>query len=78
MSEQAEKKTTKKENSDPEFDAKGMIKTNSEKNTKIKYGERKSVEIIKDTKYLKAGRVISPHLVMADQMIKDKIAVAVK
>ena len=59
------------------MNAKEMIETNSEKKTVIRYGDRKKVEIISKTKHYKIGQVISPHVIMAEQLIKDKIAKAV-
>ena len=59
------------------MDAKGMLKELGAKKTKIKYGERMTVEILEDTKYYRQGQVIKPHTVIAKQLIKDKIAKAV-
>lgn len=60
-----------------EVDTKAMIEEHAEKGTKIFYRERKKVEIIKNTKHYKEGQVIEPHKVMADQLIKDKVAKAI-
>lgn len=62
----------------PLFDAKGMLEKHTQAKTKIKYGERKEVEIIADTKYYKKGQVIRPHLIVADRLIEQKIAKEVK
>jgi len=56
------------------MDAKGMLKENGSKGTKIFYGERIKLEIIEDTKFYKKGQIINPHKVMGEQLIKDKIA----
>lgn len=56
------------------MDAKAMIAHHSKKGTKIKYGSRKTIKVVEDTKYLKKGRILKPHTVMADQLIKDGIA----
>lgn len=55
------------------MDAKAMIAENSEKRTKIRYADRLECEVIRDTKYLKKGKIINPHPVMAEQLIKDGI-----
>jgi len=60
------------------FDAKAMIAEHSKKETKIRYGSRKTVEIIGENKYLKKGKRIRPHVIMADQMIKDGLAKEIK
>ena len=60
------------------MDAKGMIAFHSSKGTKIRYGTRKSVKIIADTDYYKKNQVIEPHEIMANQLIKDGIAVEIK
>jgi len=67
-----------KEETTPIFDAKGMIEKHTNSKTKIKYGERKKVEIVADTKYYKKGQIIQPHLIVADRLIEQKIAVAKK
>lgn len=72
MSDTAENKTMKS------MDAKSMLKENGKKKRKIKYGERMQIEIIADTKHYKKGQIHNPHVVMAEQLIKDKIAKAVK
>lgn len=58
------------------MDSKAMLKENVGK--KIRYNERKQVEIIKATKHYKVGQVIAPHTVVADRLIKEKIAKEVK
>jgi len=72
MSETTENKAMKT------MDAKAMLKRNANEKRKIKYGERMKVEIIADTKYYKKGQIHNPHVVMAEQLIKDKIAKEVK
>lgn len=60
------------------MDAKGMLKEHAEKGTKIRYRERIELEIIESTEFYKKGQKISPHKVMGEQLIKDKIAKRVK
>jgi hypothetical protein len=64
-----------------EFDgmnSKEMIEKNSKELTKIRYNDRVDLEIISDkTKHYKKGQLISPHKVMAEQLVKDKIAKAI-
>ena len=71
MAEKSEKATKS-------MDAKGMLKEHGTKGTKIRYNARKKVEIIEDTKFYKKGRVIEPHAIIADQLIKDGIAKEVR
>ena len=52
-----------------------MLKENIGKT--IRYNERKKVEIIKATKHYKVGQVVAPHTVVADRLIKEKIAKAI-
>jgi len=60
------------------MDAKGMI-TDAVKDKKvIKYNDRKKVEILENTRFYKKGQIIEPHSLMANQLIKDKIAKEVK
>lgn len=68
----------KKEVSSKKMDAKAMLKEHGEKGTKIRYNSRKKVEVIVDTKFYKKGRILNPHVVMADQLIKDGIAKEVR
>ena len=60
------------------MDAKGMIAEHAKKGTKIRYGERKKVRVIADTAYHKKGIELKPHVIMANQLIKDGIAVEIK
>lgn len=55
-----------------------MLKANAEKKRKIKYNDRMEVEILFDTKHYKAGQIIAPHRVVAEQLVKEKIAKVVK
>ena len=65
------------EETKPKMAAKEMIAKNAEAKTKVKFSERMALEIIADTKHFKKGDKIKPHVVMAKQLIKDKIAKAV-
>ncbi len=69
------KKTTAKKQT---MDAKAMLKSNAEARRKIHYRERKQLEVITDKGHYRKGQIINPHVVMAEQLIKDKIAVEVK
>lgn len=60
------------------FSAKAMLLENAEKGTKIKYNDRQKVEIVKATKHYKVGKVINPHKVKAEALIKAGIAKEVK
>jgi hypothetical protein len=60
------------------FDAKAMLLENAEKGTKIKYNDRLKVEIVKPTKYYKVGKIINPHKIKGEALIKAGIAKEVK
>ncbi len=60
------------------MDSKEMLKRNAKAERKIKYGDRIKLEIITNTKHYKKGQIINPHVVMGEQLIKDKIAKEVK
>lgn len=62
------------ENIEAQFDAKKMLKDNAEKGTKIKYTERMQVEIVKDGRFYKKGKIINPHKVKALALIDQGIA----
>ena len=59
-------------------DAKKMLKNLAKDNRKIRLGDRKKVEIIKDTRFYKKGKVIKPHVTFAEQLISSKIAKEIK
>ena len=67
-----------KKNEVATFNVKAMLLENAEKGTKIKYSDRKKVEIVKETKHYKVGMIVNPHLVKAEALIKQGIAKAVK
>lgn len=67
-----------KKNEVATFNVKAMLLENAEKGTKIKYSDRKKVEIVKETKHYKVGMIVNPHLVKADALIKQGIAKAIK
>jgi len=60
------------------MDSKEMLKRNAKAGRKIKYSDRIKLEIITNTKHYKKGQIINPHVVMGEQLIKDKIAKEVK
>lgn len=60
------------------FSSKAMLLENAEKGTKIRYSDRKKVEIVKETKHYKVGMIVTPHLIKAEALIKQGIAKAVK
>jgi len=60
------------------MDSKEMLKRNAKAKRKIKYSDRIKLEIITNTKHYKKGQIINPHVVMGEQLIKDKIAKEVK
>lgn len=56
------------------FDSKKMIAEHAEKETKINYNDRMTVEILESTKYYKKGDIISPHKIKGQALIDQKIA----
>ncbi|WP_295677341.1 hypothetical protein [uncultured Empedobacter sp.] len=74
-----EKKVSEGQNPDGvNFDAKEMISTNAEAKTVIRYADRKTVKLLKDTTYQKKGKVYSPHKIKAEALVKQGIAEYVK
>lgn len=84
----AEKKDTAEEDFKPENEAtetvestglngKEMLEKAVKEKRVIKYNDRMKVEILKDTKYYKKGETIEPHVLVAEQLIKEKTAKAV-
>jgi len=67
---------------------KDMIARNAKKLTKFKYKDRVEVRAVKDTfivqkngdktPVLVSGKTYKPHRLMAEQMVKDKVAEYVK
>ncbi|HPH45500.1 MAG TPA: hypothetical protein PKU83_00740 [Chryseolinea sp.] len=67
---------------------KDMIARNAKKLTKFKYKDRVKVRAVKDTfivqkngdktPVLVSGKTYKPHRLMAEQMVKDKVAEYVK
>lgn len=67
---------------------KDMIARNAKKMTKFKYKDRVEVRAVKDTfivqkngdktPVLVSGKTYKPHRLMAEQMVKDKVAEYVK
>ena len=68
------KKTEKK----PKVDSKKMLKDLGERKEKIFFRDRIKVEILKDTKYYRKGKVINPHQTFAKFLIKEGIAKELK
>lgn len=64
------------QNESPEasFSSKQMLKEHGEAGTKIKFNDRLTVEIIKETQYYKVGKVINPHKIVGEAYIKQGIA----
>ena len=72
MSEETKKAETTKGGAS--VDSKAMLKKAAQEKRKVKYGERMTIEIIKETKHYKKGQIIAPHTVWAEELIKEKIA----
>jgi len=68
------KKTEKKS----KVDSKKMLKELGAKNEKVSFRDRLKVEIIKDTKYYRKGKVINPHQTFAKFLINEGIAKELK
>ena len=59
------------------MDAKKMLKDAAQQKRKIFRKDRMKLEVITATDFYKKGQIIEPHVVMGEQLIKDKIAKAV-
>lgn len=59
-------------------DAKAMLAKNGKEQTVIRYTDRIKVRLLKDTKYMKAGKEYSPSKTKALWLIENKIAEEVK
>ena len=55
-------------------DAKEMLKNLALKQEKIRFDERKALEIIKETEFYKEGQIINPHITFANVLIEKGIA----
>jgi hypothetical protein len=60
------------------FDSKVMLSRANEKKLKIRYTDRVKLEIIKETKHYKLGKIITPHRLVADELVRLDIAKVVK
>jgi len=60
------------------FNAKEMITKNAEAKTVIRYADRVTIKLLKNTKYQKAGKVYAPHKVKAIALVEQGIAEYVK
>lgn len=58
------------------FDSKAMLLENGKKGTIIRYGDRVKLKIIKETRHYKEGKIITPHKVMGEALVKQGIAEA--
>jgi len=54
-----------------------MLKDAAQEKRKIFRKDRMKLEVITATAFYKKGQIIEPHIVMGEQLIKDKIAKAV-
>jgi hypothetical protein len=59
------------------MNAKKMLKEAAQQKRKIFRKDRMKLEVITDTAFYKKGQIIEPHIVMGEQLVKDKIAKAV-
>ncbi len=59
------------------MDAKKMLKDAAQEKRKIFRKDRMKLEVITTTAFYKKGQIIEPHVVMGEQLIKDKIAKSV-
>ena len=58
--------------------SKEYLKKHGKAGTKIKFSQRKKVEVIADTKHYTKGMILNPHITWADELIEKKIAKEVK
>ena len=66
------------EKTEKAIDTKKLLKDLGSKETKMRYTDRKKVEVLKDTKHYRKGQIIAPHVTFADALIENKIAKEVK
>jgi hypothetical protein len=60
------------------FSSKKMLAKHAKAKTKIRYADRKKVEIVQNTKHYNIGDVINPHKIVAEELIGSGIAKAYK
>lgn len=60
------------------FDSKAMLLENGKKGTVIRYNDRVRLKIIKETRHYKEGKIITPHKVMGEALVKQGIAEVAK
>ena len=70
----SDKKSDSK-STDVGMDVKGVLKKAGQEKRKIFRNDRVSLKIVKSTKHYKEGQIITPHRVMAEDLIRNKIAV---
>jgi hypothetical protein len=60
------------------YDPKAMLAKANEEKKVIRYADRVALKVVKATKHYKLGQLISPHPLVAEQLIKNKVAEKVK
>lgn len=59
------------------IDSKKMLRELADNNVKIRFTQRKQVQLLKQTAFYHEGQIITPHITFADYLIKQKLAKAV-
>lgn len=80
MSEETKKVVEKQPEKETKvvIDSKAVLKKAAKEERKVKYGERMELEILVATKHYRKGQVIQPHVVLGEELVKNKIAKKVK
>lgn len=66
-------------NTDKGLKSKEMLKEAAEKKVKIKFNDRVKIQITSDNmRHFRKGDILSPHRVVAEKYISDKLAKEVK
>lgn len=60
------------------YDAKAMLAKANEDKRVIKYSDRVALKVIKKTRHYRVGQLINPHPLVAEQLLKNKVAEKVK
>lgn len=56
------------------IDAPKVLKESAEKSRIIKRTDRMTLEVLRDTKYYTKGQIITPHPVLGEELVKNKVA----
>jgi hypothetical protein len=66
------------ESKEKSLNTKELLVSLGKEGRKIRYNDRVQLEVLEDTKHYKKGAFIAPHRVIAEELVKSKIAKEVK